>query len=458
MQRQQNLKTFFIIWFGQFVSLIGTAMTRFAVLIWAYQQTGAATALAMLGFFAFIPYALVSPFAGIVVDRFDRRKVMLASDGMVGVVTMLLLLLYSSGRLEIWHLFVSQFLIGTFESFQRPAYYAATSVLVPKESLGRINGLQSLARNASRVAAPFLGAALLPVINLNGIMWIDVATFGVAMVTLMLVRIPMPAEDESAETNPTSWKALSVGFLYSWQRPGLRGMMISMALVSFLAATTYFGIMPAMVLARSGGDDLALALVQSVMGIGGVIGSLLMTAWGGTKRKIDTLYIAMIISFLLGDSLLGIGRTPFVWALGAFLAQLFIPLINSAEMTIWQAKIPLALQGRVLAAHEAFITGWFALGFLVAGPLADRVFEPALADGGMLAPTLGWLVGTGSGAGMGLMFVCTSLLGVAISVISYLIPAIRHVEDNLPDHDSVPTTVTPTTTISLTPLEVETTS
>ncbi len=149
-----------IIWFGQFVSLIGTGMTRFAVIIWAYQQTESATTLALLGFFSFIPYAIVSPVAGVVVDRFDRRKVMLVSDGLVGIVTILLLLMYSSGRLEIWHLFVAEFLIGSFESFQRPAYTAATTMLVPKESLGRINGLRNLAINASRVVAPFRGAAL----------------------------------------------------------------------------------------------------------------------------------------------------------------------------------------------------------------------------------------------------------------------------------------------------------
>ena len=273
-----------------------------------------------------------------IVDRFDRRKVMLASDGLVGIVTLLLLLLFSTGQLAVWHLFIAEFLIGSFESFQAPAYTAATTMLVPKAQLGRINGLQSLARNASRVAAPFLGAALLPFLNLNGIMWIDIATFGVAMLTLLIVRVPMPADSEANENKQSGWATISFGLRYIWQRPGLRGMMLLFAVISFLAATTYFGVLPAMVLARSGGDELALATVQGVLGIGGVLGALLMTVWGGSRRKIDTVLICTVLSFLLGDFLLGIGRNTLVWASGAFIAQLFIPPLAGADMAIWQSK------------------------------------------------------------------------------------------------------------------------
>ena len=154
MKRNNDLKTFLIIWFGQFVSLVGTGVTRFAVLIWAYQQTGAATTLALLGFFMFVPYALIAPFAGVLVDQFDRRQVMMVTDAAMGMVTITLLVLFTQGQLAIWHLFVADFLFGAFDAFQTPAYAAAMSVLVPKEQLGRMNGMVSLGQNASRVVAP----------------------------------------------------------------------------------------------------------------------------------------------------------------------------------------------------------------------------------------------------------------------------------------------------------------
>lgn len=439
MLRDKHLRTFFIIWFGQLVSLIGTGMTRFAVLIWAYQQTEQATSLALLGFFAFVPYAIFSPVAGVLVDRYDRRKVMLISDSLVGVVTIVLLVLFRGDQLLIWHLFVAEFLIGTFESFQTPAYAAATTMLVPKDQLTRANGLQALALNASRVAAPFIGGALLPFIKLDGIMLIDVTTFMIAVVTLLLVRVPMPpSEDAVSAENTSTLATISFGLRYIWARPGLRGLMLLFAVVHLLAAVTYFGVLPAMVLARSGGNELALASVQGALGIGGVLGAALMTLWGGTKRKIDTVLLGMALSFLFGDLILGFGRNPLTWAVGAFIAQLFIPPLSSANTAIWQLKTPPHLQGRVFAAKEAIITVPFALGFLLAGPLADRVFEPAMAVGGAWAGQFNWLVGSGAGAGMGLMFIGTGTLGTLLALTSYLSPAIRNVEIDLIDYDLEP--------------------
>ncbi|MGB1252412.1 MAG: MFS transporter, partial [Candidatus Promineifilaceae bacterium] len=351
MTDNNDLKTFLIIWFGQFVSLVGTGVTRFALLIWAYQQTGEATTLALLGFFVFVPYALISPFAGVLVDRFDRRKVMMATDGAMGVITITLLILFAQGQLAIWHLFIAEFLFGAFDAFQTPAYSAAMSVLIPKKQLGRMNGLMSLGQNASRVVAPFLGGALLPLIQLNGVMWVDVVTFIIAMITLMIVRVPMPPTSDKTASSGSwadSWASVSFGLRFIWQRPGLRGLMILFAAANLLAGITYFGVLPAMVLARSGSDELALATVQAVLGIGGVIGAGLMTVWGGSQRKIDTVLIGMAVSFLVGDLALGIGQSTLVWAVGAFSAQLFIPPLMGAMMAIFQSKIPLDQQGRVL--------------------------------------------------------------------------------------------------------------
>lgn len=428
--------TFQVIWFGQLISMVGTAMTRFALLIWAYQQTGQATTLALLGFFAFVPFVLASPLAGIVVDRFDRRRLMMLTDLGAGLMTVGLLGLYSAGRLEIWHLYLAEALTGLFEAFQLPAYDAAITMLVPKEKFTRANGQRSLAQSAAQVFAPFLGGLLLTTINLPGVMLIDVITFVVAVGTLLLVVIPQPAAVPADQTGHNSaWGEFSFGFRYIWARPGLLGLMGVLVGVHFFAALTYLSIMPAMVLARSGNNELALATVQATLGIGGLVGGALVSLWGGPKRRVHAVLAGAGISFLLGDFLFAIGRHLAVWVAAAFLAAIFIPFIVSAYRSIWQSKVPPGAQGRVFAVREMFQTASMPLGYLLAGPLADHFFEPAMQTGGTLTGAFGWLVGAGPGAGIGLMFLGTCLLGTLMSFSGYLLPAVRRVEAELPDYD-----------------------
>ena len=216
--RQSGMHTFLIIWSGQLVSLLGTAMTRFALLLWAYQQTAAggqpATAVALLGFFAYVPYLLVSPFAGVVIDRVDRRLVMLRADVSAGVMTLGLLVLSSAGYLDVWHLYVAAALTGACEAFQVPAYTAATSMLVPAQDYGRVNGLRALAESASQVLAPGLASVLLPVVNLDGIMLLDLAAVCVAVLTLLCVQ-PRPG-GHAGGSDEGWWRQVSYGFRYIW--------------------------------------------------------------------------------------------------------------------------------------------------------------------------------------------------------------------------------------------------
>jgi MFS transporter, DHA3 family, macrolide efflux protein len=436
IQTLRGMQTFTLIWFGQLVSLLGTAMTRFALLIWAYQQTGEATTLALLGFFAFGPLVLVSPFAGVLVDRWDRRKVMMLTDFGAGMMTVGMLLLYVTGNLQIWHLYVAEALTGIFEAFQSPAYTAATTVLVPKEHYRRASGMRSLASSLAEVGAPFFAGLLLRGVGITGVMVIDVATFLIAMLTLLLTRIPRPAVTAEGEAAKGSmWSEMGFGFRYIFQRPGLLGLLLIFVGFNLFAGLTYFSILNPMILARTGGDELALASVQSALGIGGVVGGVLVSIWGGPKRRIHSILGGAAISFLLGDFMLAVGRSVEAWMLAGFLAAIFIPFITGNERAIWQSKIAPDVQGRVFAASSMLRMATFPLGFLLAGPLADRIFEPAMAVGGNLAPVFGGLVGTGPGAGMGLMFVCTCIGGTTIGLLGYLIRAVRQVEDDIPDYE-----------------------
>jgi DHA3 family macrolide efflux protein-like MFS transporter len=429
------MKTFLIIWGGQLVSLLGTGMTRFALLVWAWQQTGEATTLALLGFFSYGPYVLVSPLAGVVVDRLDRRRVMLFADLCAGLVTISLLLLFTARNLHIWHLYLAQSLSSVFEAFQIPAYSAATTMLVPKEQFTRISGMRSLAQSTSTVLAPIFAGALLALIDINGVLLIDIATFLIAAITLLLVRIPRPpVTTDDSETRGSKLKELSFGFRYILARRGLLGLLLIFAGMNLFAALTYFSILPAMILARTGSDELALATVQGALGIGGVVGGLLISIWGGPKRRVHACLMGAALSFLIGDFLLAVGRTVSIWMIAAFLAAVIIPFITSAERAIWQSKVAPDVQGRVFSTKGMLQMATLPIGYLLAGLLADQVFEPTMAVGGRLSDVFDWLVGTGPGAGMGLMFVCTSILGMTMSLSGYLFRSVRNVELDLPDH------------------------
>lgn len=440
-QLHRGFRTFLIIWSGQLVSLIGTAMTRFALLLWAYQQTAAsgqpATAVALLGFFTYVPYLLVSPFAGVVVDRADRRLVMLGADVSAGVMTLGLLVLSSAGYLDVWHLYVAAALTGACEAFQVPAYTAATSMLVPAPDYGRVNGLRALAESASQVLAPGLASVLLPVVDLGGIMFLDLATVLVAVLTLLCVQVPRPQAATPERSDEGLWRQVSYGFRYIWCRPGLLGLLGIFIGMNFFGTLTYFSILPAMVLARSGNAAGVLATVEAALGLGGVTGGILASVWGGPRRRIHTVLAGAAASFFLGDLLFALGRQVVIWSIAAFLGALFIPLLLSANRSIWQSKVAAAVQGRVFAVQGMGQQVSMPLGYLLAGPLADHVFEPAMRAEGWLRAALGPLVGTGPGAGMAVMFLGTAILGMLMSLSGYLFPAVRHVED---EHHSGETT------------------
>jgi MFS family permease len=340
------------------------------------------------------------------------------------------LVLYLSGRLQIWHLYLGGVLSNGLGAFQDPAFSASVSQLVPPKDLTRANGLLSLASDGSHMFAPFLAGALLAPLKVNGIMTIDLVTCLAAVVVVLSLRLAPPPESAAGRVARGPMRQqLGFGFRYIGRHPGLLGILLIFSGINLSAAITYFGVLPAMILARSGSNEVALGAVQSALGIGGVAGGLLLSAWGGPKNRLRGFLLSTALSFLLGDFLLAVGRSLPLWLVAAFVSAMFIPFILSCYESIWQSGVPLDIQGRVFSAKNMIQIGSMPVGYLLAGWLADRVFEPAMAAGGSLAGVFGGLVGTGPGAGMGLMFACTCLLGTLTCLIGYSIPAVRHVED-----------------------------
>ncbi len=430
-----GMTAFSIIWFGQFISLLGTGMTRFAITIFAWQVTGEATALALVGFFAFGPTVLVSPFAGAIVDRANRKLVMMLSDLAAGAMTITILALHLSGRLEIWHLYLTGALSGAFESFQFPAFSAAVTTMLPRDQYARASGMRSLAESASGVISPILAGALIALIGIGGILTIDVITFVIAVAALLVVYVPQPERTDAGRAGQGSlWSESGYGFRYILARPSLLWLQLVFFAINF-SGSIGFVLMAPMILARTGNQELVLGSVQSMLGIGGVAGGLLLSVWGGPKRRVHGVLGGMALASLLGESLLGLGQGIGLWAAGAFFMAFFIPIINGSNQAIWQSKVAPDVQGRVFAVRRLIAQVTAPVAMLLAGPLADQIFEPAMALGGKLQAPFGWMVGSGPGAGMGLMFLITAIMGFSAALAGYLFPIIRNVEDLLPDHD-----------------------
>ena len=431
-----GMRAFTVVWVGQLVSLLGTGMTNFALTIWAWEATGVATTLAMVGFFAFAPTVLASPFAGAMVDRYNRKLIMMLSDLAAGLSTAVVLLLLITDRLQIWHLYLTGAFAGVFQAFQFPAYSAAVTMMIPKEQYSRANGMIGLAGSASNIIAPMAAGALLGVLGIRGILAFDIITFIAAIGALLVVHIPQPVSAETArEGGQSILRDSAYGFRYIFERPSLLGLQLVFFAIN-MTATLGFTLLAPMVLARTGNDTLVLGGITSAFGVGGVVGGIMMSAWGGPGRRIHGVLMGMALSSLLGQLCMGLGRDIIFWAFAAFSSMFFLPFINGSNQAIWQAKVPPEVQGRVFATRRLIAQISAPLSMAIAGPLADWVFGPAMMPGGGLAPLFGWLVGTGPGAGISLIFVMTGTLGTMIGLGGYAIRHIRDAEDILPDHDS----------------------
>jgi DHA3 family macrolide efflux protein-like MFS transporter len=437
MKREQwkGMGSFTAIWSGQLLSLLGTGMTQFAMTIWAWQKTGQATALALAGVCAFAPVVLVSPLAGAIVDRTSRKLLMILSDLAAGLGTLTILLLYLAGALEIWHLYAVLVFIGTFGAFQFPAYSSTISVLVDKSQYARASGMMSLAGSISGVFSPVAAGILLGPIGIAGILGVDLATMATAIVILLLAKIPQPARSaEGAKARSSLFREAGFGFRYIAERRGLLGLLCMFFLFNVMSGFGFTVLAP-MVLARTGDNAMLLGSVQSAAGIGGVVGGVLLSLWGGPKRRVHGVLIGCALGGLVGLVGVGVGRSLPVWAGAMFAMAMIFPTVNASSQTIWQSKVPPDLQGRVFSVRLMLAQVGTPLAMLLAGPLADRVFEPGMRAGGALAKTFGPLVGTGPGAGMGLMLVFGGLLAAVAALVGYAYRPLRVVESALPDYD-----------------------
>jgi MFS family permease len=434
------MRTFTIIWLGQFASTIGSFMTVFALTIWVWQQTETVTSLTLVTFFSQFPRIFITPIAGIIVDRFSRKYLMLLGDIVAVLCTSAIALLYLGDNLKIWHLYTAVAVYGSFGQIQSLAYSTSIATLVSKKNYTRAESMVSMVGYGSAIIAPALAGSLYPIIDLKGIILIDLVSFVAAIATLISVNIPNPPETESNANDRKDsfnlanlWQKLTFGFRYIGTKPSLVAMVIAFSLFAFPSDIGKALYSP-LILARSGGDSQVLGNVTTAAGIGGVVGAILLSVWGGFKRRIHGM-LAGFMGTSVFKIVLGLGQSSLIWIGAHFTASLFIPLFYSSSNAIWYSKVPPAMQGRVLAADQMIGLVIVAIASLIAGPLVDYVFEPAMQADSTLAQIFAPLVGTGAGAGIALLYVLTACCTLLVGIGGYGFRRLRAVETLLPDHD-----------------------
>jgi MFS family permease len=424
-----SMRTFTIVWFGQFVSTIGSRLSTFALAIWVYEQAGSVTYLSMAAMAASVPGILVSPLAGVLIDRANRRAVMIAADTLAASATVTAVVLVLSGQLELWMVYGLVTMTSLANAFQDPAMTSVVPLLVPKRHLGRASGMVQLNGAVATLLAPALATVLMTFIDISGVLMVDLATFVVGVLTLLVVRIPTTSVSSEGKSRGTVLADVAAGWTYLRTRPGLLGLLTMFAAGNFLIAFTSILYIP---LILSFASRITLGTTVSAGGVAMVLATLALARCGLPERKIAMVLGLSAVSGVL-IVLLGL-RPSIVLSAGSLLVLMCLaPFARAANQVLWQTKIPPDLQGRAFAMRRMSAQVSAPLAYVIVGPLADRVFNPLLVEGGPLAGTVGRIVGVGPERGIGLMFVLAGVFTVLLAAAGWLHPRTRMLEAEIPD-------------------------
>lgn len=372
-QEKHWLRRFAPLWGGQAFSLLGSSLVQFALVWHLTVQTGSTTVLATATLVALLPQVLLGPFAGALVDRWDRRKVMIFADGSIALTTLALVLFFLTGTIQIWHIYAAMFLRALGGAFQWPAMQASTSLMVPKEHLSRLSGANQALNGMLTIAAPPLGALLLSLLPVHWVLAIDIGTAALAILPLLFIAIPRPVHSDSQElvTPKSVWRDVRAGLKYVIRWPGLMTVMV-MAMLINLLVNPAFSFLPLLVTRQFKGGAVELGWLESGLGVGVIVGGLLLSVWGGFKRKVIT-SMSGLIGMGAGITVIGLAGANGYWLALAGMAMIGLmnPLVNGPLFAMLQTKVDPEMQGRIFMLVISGSGFMSPLGMLVAAPVAD---------------------------------------------------------------------------------------
>ena len=423
-----GFRVFAALWLGQFVSFFGSNLTSFAIGVWIYRTTGSATSYALISFATLVPSILVSPLAGVLADRFDRRRLMLLSNAGDAAAKAVLAWWVWQGELGSGHIYAVMAASSCCYALQVPAFGASIAQLVPKRHLGRANGLMQMSTAATLVLAPLLGGVVFEAVPLLTLILANIATFAVTIGLLLLVRIPRVSTEETG-SRPSLLREAAYGWTYLRGRPALLTLLGVSAFLNFSLGMVQVSMTP---LVLSFASPSELGIVMACASSGMLAGSLVMSAWGGPERRMRFIRDVLIVMGIV--LMAGVWRpsVPLLSA-AAFVFLFLMPLVSGSTRVIWQSKVAPEVQGRVLAMARMAAISCLPLAALVTGPLLDHVFEPMLAEGGRLAGSVGALIGTGPGRGVALLMALVGLMILSGVALIFHFLRLEQLEDELPD-------------------------
>lgn len=414
----KDLKYFLILLGSQSISQLGSSMTSFALIIWAYQKNGTVMSISMLSVCTYLPYILVSVFAGTFIDKWNKKTVMLISDTIAAICTLCVLILYYSGLMQLWHIYIINTLLGLMNAFQSPASNVAVTLIVPKDQYNRVSGLQSLSNSTLTTFAPISATTIISLKGMQAILIIDLISFFIAFsILLLFIKIPNNGGMNNKTKEYRFFSECKKGFVYLLREKGTLYLIVFMSIINLLGSMAYSSVLPAMILSRTNNNEMLLGFVTSAIGVGGIVGGIMVTLMKPPKSKVKTIFNSCALSFLLCDVLLGASKNIYVWIFGAFAGNIAIPFLNSSEISILRTKIPVDIQGRIFSIRSAIQFSTIPLGYLLGGILSDKVFEPLMLKSVLMQQTIGKVVGIGKGSGMAIIFLIVGMIGVLFSMI-----------------------------------------
>ncbi|MEV4517427.1 amino acid adenylation domain-containing protein [Dactylosporangium sp. NPDC049525] len=422
---RRDLREFYLMATGQTASLVGAALSSFALGVWAFQQHGRVADYALVTMLALLPAIVILPLGGAVADRFDRRRIMLACNGAGAAIMSVVVTLLALGRLEIWSVGLLAGLLSTVTAFHRPAYLAAVAQLVPKPYLGQANALANLGPGIGMLIAPLAGGALITALGMPWVVAVDVVSLLLGIGTLLVVRLPDRLFRRQEETFV---RAIVGGWRFLVRRRPLMIMIGFFVVENYLAMLALAVTVPTV---YAFGGTTAVSVVTTCSGVGAGLGALAMVLWGGAERR-ATGMVGFVIGVGLGAVLVGVRPSTVTAAVGSLIWYASLTVLNAHWLAIIQVKVGLELQGRVLATNQMLAVAMTPIAFLTAPPLTDAVL-PLLRPGGALADTVGRVVGVGADRGTGLILVACGLLLVAWGALGLAYRPLHRMEDDLPD-------------------------
>jgi len=401
-----GLRDFYLLWVTQSMSQLGSTMTGFALTLWLYEKTGSALSTAMLTICTYLPYVLMSIFAGAITDRFDKKKTMLACDTFAAACTVLVLVLYKTDLLCVWHLYAINGVSGLMNTVQQPASEVAYTLVVRKEQYQRISGLQSLSRSLISIGSPLMAAAVYGAAGLGAVIILDLVSFSVAFMTLACA-IQIPAVRAGTETEENVLMLAGGGLQFLKENLLILHVILFMAGVN-LIASAFDAVLPALVIPRCGNS--VLGIVTSCSGIAMVLGSLLVTIMKKPRDRVRVIYQTMLFSLGIENFVLALTRNPIWWCAGQVVGWILVPVMSANENVIIRNSVPVDLQGRVYACRNTLQFFTIPIGLALGGFLVDEICEPFMAvQPSSSLPSL--LFGSGKGSGAALMMFVLGISG-----------------------------------------------